>query len=87
MALSSQTQVSAGGRVAANDVWEIRIKFSVDGVGPLHGSIFVQDNGRGRGVDFSDENFDPAKLGDADCGKVSQFELEEVVQGSVTVRD
>ncbi len=76
-----------GGGNPDNDVWEIRIrvtKSSTLSVGD-HGSIFVQDNGRGLGVDFADENF--GDLGNPDCGVTTGFELEPVLAGSITVRD
>ena len=79
-----------GGGDSDNDVWEIRIlvtKSSVPGLAGLHGSIFVQDNGKGSGVDFADENFDPARLFEDACGVTTSFQLEPVLQGSITVRD
>ena len=77
-----------GGGNAANDVWEMRIRVTkTSSLLPVgaHGSIFVQDNGRGSGVDFADENF--GALGENDCGVTTSFQLERVLQGSITVRD
>ena len=71
-----------------NDVWEMRIAFSVPDIPVrLHGSFLSQDNGRGRGVDYADENFAELLLGNPNCGIVSLFGLEQVAQGTVTVHD
>ncbi len=77
-----------GGGNAANDVWEMRIQVTKSSsalpVG-AHGSIFVQDNGK-KNTDFADENFDPSALGSSLCGLTTSFQLEPVLQGSITVR-
>ena len=79
-----------GGGDPDNDVWEIRIRVTKSSSLPVgfHGSIFVQDNGRGSAVDFADENFDPPPAADnGNCGETTKFELEPVLRGSITVRD
>ena len=81
-----------GGDLAdpVNDIWEMRIAFDrlVQGtILTLHGSFFFQDNGRGRGVDRADENFAGTLIFEPRCGFASQFGMEVVVQGAVTVRD
>ena len=72
-----------------NDVWELRIQITKSSTLPVgfFGSLYVQDNGRGSGVDFADENFDPGASADNLCGVAHSFDLEPVLQGSVTVRD
>ena len=73
-----------------NDVWEMRITFPVvvdETIQAGYGSFFFQDNGRGRGVDYADENFAGGLIFEPRCGFASQFGLEQVVQGAVTVRD
>ena len=88
--LGPSTVANDFGGIDGNHVWELRIR--VTKASPFlsvgdYGSIFVQDNGRGSGVDFADENFDLTALGDPTCGVTTGFQLEPVLQGSIEVHD
>ena len=87
--LGPSTVVNGFGGIAGTDVWEIRIEITQVSSPFLlvgdHGSIFVQDNGTGSGVDFADENFGNPTV--TDCGETPGFTLEPVLAGSITVRD
>ena len=68
-----------GGGDPAGDVWEIRVRFDVDGT-PIYGSILTQDNGK---TDYIDESFaDPFNQ---NCGSATFFQLEPVTSGQIKV--
>lgn len=75
----------AGGN-PAEDVWEIRFQIERSdppGLEGFYASLFVQDNGRD---DYIDENANPMRATQPNCGEEDQFQLEEL-QGQVTVHD